>query len=51
MADPSDDREPRTVSLYVHNLDCENDAARLQRTLRDADVCDVTIYAKSARLL
>ena len=51
MADPSDDREPRTVSLYVHNLDCENDAARLQRTLRDADVFDVTIYPKSARLL
>ena len=40
----------RTVSLYVRNLDCENDAARLQRALQDAPVRNITIYSKSARL-
>ena len=42
--------EERTISLYVRNLDCENDAARLKRALGTAVVRQLTVYAKSGRV-
>ncbi|MES2179899.1 MAG: cation-transporting P-type ATPase, partial [Gemmatimonadota bacterium] len=48
--DSGGNAEERTISLYVRNLDCENDAARLKRALEGAEVRDLTIYPKSARL-
>jgi heavy metal translocating P-type ATPase len=42
----------KQVELYVENLDCENDAAKLKRGLAGtAGVVDVTVYPKAAKVL
>jgi heavy metal translocating P-type ATPase len=42
----------KQLELYVENLDCENDAAKLKRGLTDTPgVVDVTVYAKAAKVV
>ncbi|MCY1024034.1 heavy metal translocating P-type ATPase [Pyxidicoccus sp. MSG2] len=42
----------KQLELYVENLDCENDAAKLKRGLAGTPgVVDVTVYAKAAKVV
>ena len=48
-APPAEDEA--TLDVRVANLDCENDAAKIQRALREVPgVTDLTVYPKAARV-
>jgi hypothetical protein len=49
---PNAEGSQRRVELFVQNLDCENDAAKLRRGLEpNAGTVDLDIYAKAAKVI